>query len=143
MPASPCKIIGLRPGARHVLEQWWGLAKRHAFREWHYLVNSPTGIFLVTKCVKTHRFAQSLSKGPRGQTAQIHIQGMQAVPQGNDNIALPASGTYWKLSTNDLEFEIHDSGGNKEYTVFIERDASRLFALTDGALRGAAQNLWK
>jgi hypothetical protein len=142
MPSSPCTIVGLRPGARHVLEQWWALAKRHAFREWNYLINSPTGMFLVTKCVKTRRFAHCLSKGPQGQTAQIHIHGMQAVPRANDNIELPANGTYWQVLTNDLEFEIHDSGGNKEYTVFIERDASRLFAVTDGPLRDAAQKLW-
>lgn len=142
MPSSPCTIIGLRPASRYILEQWWSLAKRNAFRLWTDLINSPTGIFLVTKAVKTHRYATCLSKGQRGQTSQIHIQGMDSMPRNNDDVQLPTNGTNWQIVRNELGFRVHDSGGDRAYTVFIERDASRLFALTDPAIRDAAQRLW-
>ena len=142
MPSSPCKIVGLHPAARHALEQWWSHAKRHVFRSWPHLINSPTGVFLVTKCVKTVRYAQCLSKAPRGSIAQIHIHGMQNIPRTNDEIKLPASGTNWLIVRNDLEFSIQEAGGNAEHTVFIERETSRLFTLTEAKIKEAAQKLW-
>jgi len=142
VPSSPCKIIGLRPAARYALEQWWSHAKRHVFRSWAYLINSHTGIFLVTKCVKTQRYAQCLSKAPRGSIAQIHIHGMQNIPRSNDDIKLPAGGTNWQVVRDQLEFSIQEAGGNTEHTVFIEREASRLFLLADPKIKDAAQKLW-
>jgi hypothetical protein len=141
MPSSPCKIIGLHPAARYTLEQWWACAKRHVFRSWPYLIDTPTGAFLVTKCVKTNRYAQCLSKAPRGSVSQIHVYGMQNAPNSND-LKLPASGTNWQVARNDLEFSIQEAGGNAEHTVFIEREASRLFNLTDAKIKDAAQKLW-
>src|SRR5271170_429651 len=143
MPSSPCTIIGLRPRGQYMLEQWWSRAKRHAFRHWPYLINNATGIFLVTKCVKTHRYVHCLSQGPRGQSAQIHIHGMMNVPRSNDQIELPVNGTSWQIARNELNLRLHDSVADVQYTIFIERDASSLFTLTDMAIREAAHRLWE
>lgn len=142
VPSSPTRIIGLRPAGRHVLEQWWSNAKRHVFRAWPYLLNSQTGVFLVTRCIKTHRVAQSLSKGPRGQVSQIQIHGMANIPQPDD-VDLPSNRTVWQVVRNELGFEIHDSGRNPPYTIFIERDSCRMFTIADAGLRDAAHRLWK
>src|SRR5436190_23611322 len=115
MPSSPCKIIGLRPAGHHILEQWWALAKRHVFRMWPHLINNHTGIFLVTKCVKTHRFVQSCSKGTQGQASHVHIHGTTRIPRGNDDIELSINGTSWQIGRNDLGFALHEAGGNSEY----------------------------
>jgi hypothetical protein len=142
MPSSPSTIIALRSTGRYILEQWWSQAKRHAFRAWPYLLNSAAGIFLVTKCIKTHRFAQCLSKGVAGSVSQIRIHGMTSMPQSNDDVDLPVNGTSWIPVQNDLQFELHEAG-NAQFTIFIERDASQMFTLTDVSLRDAAQKLWK
>jgi hypothetical protein len=74
--------------------------------------------------------------------AQLQIHGMSDIPQSED-IDLPVNGTMWQLMRNELGFEIHDSGRNPPYTIFIERDACRMFSVTDLGLRDAAQRLWK
>ena len=142
VPSFPCTIVGLRTAGRHVLEQWWSLAKRHAFRKWQYLLNNQTGIFLVTKCVKTRRYAQCCSKGLPQEMSHLQIYGMNSIPRSNENVQLPVNGTTWQVSRNELGFSIHDSGGDAQFTIFIERDASRMFNLTDPAIRDAAQRLW-
>jgi hypothetical protein len=141
LPSSPTTVTGLRDDA--ALEKWWSVAKRHAFRSWPYLINSPTGIFLVTKTVQTKRYAHCLSKGTPGQVSQIRIHGDVTVPAGSKKIVLPAATTQWVPVRNDLEFELEDSGGKSDYTIFIEREASRMFALTDTRLRDAAARAWK
>src|SRR5271170_7698732 len=55
LPSSPVTVNGLR--STTALQKWWSEAKRHAFRTWHYLINSPSGMFLVTKTIKTQRYA--------------------------------------------------------------------------------------
>jgi len=141
LPSSPTTVTGLRDPA--ALEKWWSEAKRHAFRDWPYLINSPTGIFLVTKTVQTKRYAHCFSKGTPGQVSQIRIHGDVTVPAGTKKIVLPAATTQWVPVRNDLEFELEDSGGKRNYTIFIERDASRMFALTDSRLRDAAARVWR
>src|SRR5277367_633627 len=141
LPSSPTTVKGLRDVA--ALEKWWSVAKRHAFRSWPYLINSPTGIFLVTKTVQTKRYAHCLSKGTPGQVSQIRIHGEVTVPTGSKKIVLPAASTQWVPVRNDLEFELEDSGGKSDYTIFIEREASRMFALTDTRLRDAAARVWR
>jgi hypothetical protein len=142
MPSSPNTIVSIRSTERHVLKQWWAVAKRYVFRSWPYLLNSHTGVFLVTKCVKTHRYAECLSKGRQGQLTQVRIHGLASIPQNADNVALPVNGTTWVAGRNDLGFNFHEVGGGAEYTIFIDRDASRMFTLTDVSLRDAAQKLW-
>jgi hypothetical protein len=41
-----------------------------------------------------------------------------------------------------MAFEMNDCGGKGGFTIFIEREASRMFALTDIALKEAAAGLW-
>ena len=141
MPSSPCTIVGLRPSHRHHLEQWWELAKRTIYHTWPYLIDCRTGVFLVTKCVKTKRYASCISRGARGQMSQIQVRGMAAAPT-QDNIDLPARGTQWVVLRNDLGFQVREAAGDLQYTIFIERDASRLFNLAEPNLRAAAQVLW-
>src|SRR5271169_2967321 len=131
LPSSPITVKGLR--TRTALQKWWSQAKRHAFREWHYLINSPTGMFLVTKTIKTTRYAHCLSRGSPGQMSQIRVNGTITLPEGNTQFVLPGRHNQWLPIRNDLEFELEDSGGKESYTIFIERDASRMFALTDKA----------
>jgi hypothetical protein len=141
LPSSPTTITGLRTTA--ALQKWWSQAKRHAFRTWPYLINSPTGIFLVTKTIKTKRYAHCLSKGSPGQISQIRVHGAVILPPHDTQLVLPAAGTQWVPIRNDLEFELEDTGGKGSYTIFIERDASRMFALTDANLRDEAAKLWR
>jgi hypothetical protein len=143
MPGSPTTITGLRSAAKHTVEQWWSQAKRHAFRTWSYLLNSTSGIFLVTKTVKTARFAQCLSGGDRGEVSQIRIHGMNRIPSRNEELELPIQGTQWIPLRNELDLDFHDSNGRAEFTIFIERDASQMFTLSDVTLKDAAQKLWK
>ena len=141
LPSSPTTITGLRTTA--VLQKWWSQAKRHAFRTWPYLINSPTGIFLVTKTIKTTRYAHCLSRGTPGQMSQIRVNGTIALHQGSSQFVLPGPNTQWVPIRNDLEFELEDSGGKGDFTIFIEREASRLFALTDTTLKDAATRIWR
>jgi hypothetical protein len=141
LPSSPTTVTCLR--STTTLQKWWSQAKRHAFRTWPYLINSPTGIFLVTKAVKTKHYAHCLSRGHPGQISQIRVQGAVTVRQGSSQIVLPAADTQWVPIRNDLEFEQEDSGGKGTYTIFIEREASRLFALTDTSLKDVAVKLWR
>jgi hypothetical protein len=141
IPSSPSTIIGFRPAAQLAIEQWWSQAKRNAFRTWSHLINSQTGIFLVTKAVKTKRVAQCLSSGQRGQQTHIHVHGMLNIPRSNHEVQLTSTGTTWTCTRNDMEFTILEAEERKEYTVFIERASSRMFLLTEG-LKAAAQNLW-
>ena len=55
---------------------------------------------------------------------------------------LPVQGTNWAFVRNDLGFEVQDSGGTTEYAIFIEREASRMYLLSDVGLRDAANRLW-
>lgn len=142
VPSSPCKIHGLRPHGKRALEQWWALAIRYAFRTWEHLIDLPTGIFLVTKCLRTHRYAHALSKGTQGQSAQLHIHGAVAPGANAGQVNLPVQNTGWAFVKNELGFEIQDSGGTTEFSIFIERDASRMYRLSDVGLRDAAQRLW-
>jgi len=141
LPSSPSTVTGLRDAA--ALQKWWSVAKRHAFRSWPYLVNSPTGIFLVTKTVQTKRYAHCLSKGTPGQVSQIRIHGEVKVAADNKNIEVPVTNTQWIAMRNDLEFELEDSGEKSDYTIFIEKEASRIFALSDIRLRDAAARVWR
>lgn len=143
MPGSPTTIIGLRSAAKHTIEQWWSQAKRHAFRTWPYLLNSTSGIFLVTKTVKTARFVQCFSGGNRGEVSQIRIHGMQRIPSRNEELDLQIQGTQWFPLRNELDLDLYDSDGRSEYTIFMERDASQMFTLSDNTLKEAAQKLWK
>jgi hypothetical protein len=141
LSSSPANVTALRSPA--VLQQWWAQAKRHAFRKWPYLINSPTGIFLVTKAIKTSRYAHCLSKGTPGEVSQIQVHGSKVMPTNSTDLKLPRSGTRWVPIRNDLGFELEDSGQKAAYTIFIERESSRLFALTDPSLKAEAEMLWR
>jgi len=141
VPSAPCTIIGFRPAAQLAIEQWWAQAKRNAFRTWSHLIGNPTGIFLVTKCVKTKRLAQCLSSGPQGQQSRIHVQGLLNFSRSNNEVELTSNGTEWQLVRNEMDFNILRAEDRKEYTIFIERAASRMFGTTD-VLKAAAQRLW-
>jgi hypothetical protein len=142
IPSAPATIIGFRPAAQLAIEQWWSQAKRNAFRTWSHLINSDTGIFIVTKAIRTKRVAQCLSSGERGQQTHIHVHGLLNIPRSNAEVKLPSSGTTWTCTRNDMQFKVLQADENKQYTVFIERASSRMFLLTD-ALRTAARNLWE
>jgi hypothetical protein len=141
LPSSPTTVTGLRN--KSALQKWWSRAKRHAFREWDYLINSPTGMFVVTKTVKTTRYAHCLSRGSLGQISQIRVNGTIKLPQGSNQFKLPSRNNLWLPIRNDLEFELEDSEGGKGYTIFIEREAGCMFALTDNALKYEAAKLWR
>jgi hypothetical protein len=141
LPSSPTTVTTLRLATE--LQKWWSEAKRHAFRTWSYLINSPTGIFLVTKTIKTNRYAHCLSKGIPGEVSQIRVNGSKIIPTHSTDLRLPRTGTSWVPVRNDLGFELEDSGEKDGYTIFIEREASRLFALTDPILKTEAEELWR
>jgi hypothetical protein len=143
MPASPCTITGLRASGKHHLEQWWVQAKRYAFRTWSYLLNSPTGIFLVIKTVKTARYATCLSHGTQGQVSQIRVHGMMKIPRNNDELELPMNGTQWFPVRNDLSMDLHETERRTEYTIFIERESSVMFNMAEGGAKEAAQKYWE
>jgi len=144
MPSSPTTLHGLKSGARHLVEQWWALAKRYAFRTWPYLLNSPTGIFIVTKAIKTPKYSICCSKGNPGEKTIIHINGSSTrYPHHHNDLNIPSQGTTWTPVSNQLNMELHDSGGRTQYTIFIERESSKMFNLTDASLKDAARNLWK
>ena len=140
LPSAPTTITGLRTTT--ALQQWWSQAKRHAFRTWSYLMNSPTGIFLVTKTVKTKRYIHCFSKGSPGDVSQIRIHGSTTVPNLTQ-LALPAAGTQWVPIRNELEFKLEDCGEKGSYTIFIEREATRMYALTDMQLKDEASKIWR
>jgi hypothetical protein len=140
-PSSPTTVTGLRN--KSALQNWWSRAKRHAFREWYYLINSPTGMFVVTKTIKTTRYAHCLSRGSPGQISQIRVNGTITLPQDSNQFELLSRNNRWLPVRNDLEFELEDSERGKSYTIFIEREASRMFALTDNALKDEATKLWR
>lgn len=140
LPSSPITITTLQ--SPKPLQEWWAKAKRHAFRTWPYLINSPTGIFLVTKTVKAQRYAHCLSKGLPGQWSQIRISG-KGLAEGSGQASLTAPGTQWMSIHNDLGLELEDAGGKGLYTIFIERAATRLFALTEHDLTTEAAKLWR
>ena len=143
MPSSPTTLHALKSGPRRHIEQWWGLVKRYAFRTWPYLLNSPTGIFIVTKTIKTPKYAVCCSKGNPGEKSIIHINGTARNPHSHNDLNVPCQGTHWTPVANQLNMELHDSGGREQYTIFIEREASRMFNLTDPSLKDAAQKLWR
>jgi hypothetical protein len=128
MPLSPSIVTTLHPTAQLAIEQWWAQAKRNAFRTWsQLLINSRTGIFLITKAIKSTCVAQCLKAGHRGQETHILIDG------------LGTNATTWTLLRNDMGFAVLQ---DREYTVLIERVSSRMFRLLTDALKTAAQNLW-
>src|ERR1700730_1883143 len=86
LPSSPATVTALRSPT--VLQQWWSQAKRHAFRTWSYLINSPTGIFLVTKAVKISRYAHCFSKGTPGEVSQIRVHGSKVMPTHSMDLRL-------------------------------------------------------
>ena len=141
LPSSPTTVTGLKTATS--LQKWWGLAKRHVFRQWPFLVNSTEGIFLVTKAVKTKRYAYCHSKGMQGQLAQIRVLGNIPAPQGNTRFAVPSSANRWEAIRNDLAFKLEDSEGKGMFTIFIEREACRMFALSDVSLKEAASRVWR
>ena len=143
MPASPTTIIGLRASGKHHLEQWWLQAKRHAFRTWSYLLNSPTGIFIILKTVKTARYASCLSKGNQGEVAQIRVHGMTKIPRNNDDLELPMNGTQWFPVRNDLAMDLHETERRTQYTIFIERDSTVMFAMSEERAKAPAQKYWE
>ena len=97
----------------------------------------------MTKTIKTKHYAHCLSRGHPGQISQIRVHGTVTVRQGNSQFVLPASNTQWVPIRNDLEFEQEDSGGKGTYAIFIEREASRMFALTDASIKDVAAKLWR
>jgi L-ascorbate metabolism protein UlaG (beta-lactamase superfamily) len=131
------KVTGFR--AVKPLQQWWAEAKFHAFRTWPYLLNSPTGIFLVTKTVKTERYIHCLSKGIPGQFSQIHIT--QGSSEDATTYSLTASDAQWTPVHNDLHLEPESSSGKDPYTIFIERASTRLYHLGDTGLMAEANKL--
>jgi hypothetical protein len=136
-------MVGLRAAASLHIAQWWRLAKRHAFRQWSYLLNSSSGIFLVTRCLKTKRLAQCLTKGAQGSITQIHVAGL-GIPQDDHVVVLPTNWTRWTLGArNELNFEIHPELDDEDYTIFIEMDASSMFVLANPILREVALRLWR
>lgn len=124
------------------LRKWWSLAKRNAFRTWPYLVDSITGIFLVTKAIKAERYARCLSDGSPGQISQIRIYGTAPSSDSPGQISLSTKEARWAPVRNDLEFDVQDLSGKGLYTLFIEREACRMFALSDTALRAEATKIW-
>ena len=124
------------------LRKWWSLAKRNAFRTWPYLVDSITGIFLVTKAIKAERYARCLSDGSPGQISQIRIYGTAPSADSPGQISLSTKKARWAPVRNDLEFDVQDLSGKGLYTLFIEREACRMFALSDTALRAEATKIW-
>ena len=141
LPSSPTTVTGLRTKA--ALQKCWSQAKRHAFRTWPYLINSPTGMFLVTKTIKTTRYAHCLSRGTPGQMSQIRVNGSITLPPGSSQFKLPTANNQWIPVRNDLEFELEDSGGKGNYTIFMERESSRIFLLSDSSLKDTASKLWR
>ena len=144
LPSHPCTELDFHPAADVPIRQWWAKAKHYAFRVWPYLVNNPTGIFLVTKCIKTKRVAQCLSSADlRGQSSIIHVQGPWSIRRSNPELQdeFTKTGATWQLTKNELEFDILEAERQEEYTVFIERASSRMFYLT-GVLKAAAERLW-
>ena len=133
-------MVSLR--AAEPLRKWWSLAKRHAFRTWPYLVNSVTGFFLVTKAIKAERYARCFSDGAPGQVSQIRIYGTAPSSESPGQLSLSTKKTRWDPVRNDLEFKLHDMAGKGLYTLFIEREACRMFALTDPALKEEATKIW-
>lgn len=75
--------------------------------------------------------------------SQIRVNGTITLPQGSTQFVLPSRNTQWLPVRNDLEFELEDSGGKASYTIFIEKEATRMFALTDNALKEEATKLWR
>jgi hypothetical protein len=143
MPAVPCTITGLRASGKHHLEQWWLQAKRHAFRTWSYLLNSPTGIFIILKTVKTRRYAACLSQGNQGEISQIRVSGQTRIPRSNDELELPMNGTRWDAVRNDLAMDLYETERKTEYTIFIERDSTAMFAMSEERSKAAAQKYWE
>jgi hypothetical protein len=141
LPSSPTTVTGLKSPAP--LQKWWGLAKRHAFRQWPYLINSTGGIFLVTKTVKTKRYAHCLSKGSPGQISQVRIHGNIPPPKGSTRFSIPSSTDKWEAVRNDLAFKLEDCEGKGTFTIFMERDSCCMFALTDAGLKEAASRVWR
>jgi len=140
LPSAPLTIVSLRDA--EPLRKWWSLAKRYAFRTWPYLINSITGIFLVTKAIKAERYAHCLSQGSPGQISQIRLYGTAPSPESAGQISLSTKKTLWVPVRNDLEFDVQDVSGKGLYTLFIEREACRMFALTDTALKAEATKIW-
>jgi len=142
-PSAP--ITGYRFRPNPALNQWWSHAKRNAFRTWPYLINSPTGLFLVSKTIKTNKYCHCFSRGIPGQIAQIRLQGpgVNTLVKPDGKFDLPKANTQWIPIRNDVEFELEDSGGKGSYTIFIERESAKMFALTEPTLKGAAAELWK
>ena len=140
MPSSPCSITGIR--TKPPLEQWWSLAKRYAFRTWPNLLNG-TGVFLITKTIKCQRYAHCFSDGTPGERAQIRVHGVMQLPMNGGQFSLPAQGTQWVPMHNEMEFQMADSGGKGAYTIFMEREVSRMFHLTDISFKESAMKVWK
>lgn len=97
----------------------------------------------MTKAIKTNRYAHCLSKGTPGEVSQIRVAGSKAMPTHSTDLSLARAGTLWVPIRNDLGFEIEESAEKTAYTIFIEREASRFFALTDPILKVEAENLWR
>jgi hypothetical protein len=68
---------------------------------------------------------------------------MTRIPTRNEELDLQIQGTQWYPLRNELNLDLYDSDGRAEYTIFMERDASQMFTLSDNTLKEAAQTLWK
>ena len=83
-----------------------------------------------------------MSKGTQGQAAQLHVHGAVTPGANPGEVNLPVQGTNWAFVKNELGFEVQDSGGAAEFTIFIEREATRMYRVSDVGIRDAAQRLW-
>jgi len=106
-------------------------------------MDSPTGIFLVTKTIQTKRYAHCLSRGSPGQISQIRVYGNTPATLGSSQFQLPTAASRIVPVRNDLGFDLEDSGDKGNYTIFIEREAVRFFALTAPTVKDAAAKLWR
>jgi hypothetical protein len=126
-------VTAFRPATQHVVEQWWSLATRNAFRTWPELINSLSGIFLVTETIKTNLVAQCfLNSAHKGLRTNIRV---------HSDAELASTRQPWTLMRNDMDFKVLQAEEDREYTVFIRRANSRMVLLTD-ALKTTARSLW-
>ena len=70
--------------------------------------------------------------------SQIRILGgpRTIIPGSINDLKLSKEGTAWQLLRNDLDFQVFESthSSGNQFTIFIERDVSKIFVLTDPAL---------
>lgn len=59
------------------------------------------------------------------------------------DVNLKLDGTSWAAVKNELDFQVQEGTANSApWTIFIERDATRMFSLSEVTLKESAQRLW-